>query len=55
MIKNTPEPTRKQAMSDEEYGHQLFVERDALKENSPERKAVAEKILEFIFSGGRRL
>jgi hypothetical protein len=33
---------------------QLFAERDALPEGSPERLAVARKIFDFTFGGGRR-
>ena len=39
---------------DEEYAVQLFDERDALPEGSPERLAVAYKIFDFTFSDGRR-
>jgi hypothetical protein len=37
----------------EAYIDQLFAERDALPEGSPERLAVADKIFVFTISGGR--
>ena len=38
----------------EAYIHELFAERDALREGSPERLAVADKIFVFTISGGRQ-
>ena len=54
MESDSPPMTAEEKAAGEAYIDQLFDERDALPEGSPERLAVARKIFDFTFSDWRQ-